>query len=237
MTAPLDSIRYTARVSRRKEETMGDETERKQPQDVAEAVDHYTATTIPVHVDVHVRQAVLNLEEAEKILGGADSIALGPCDCRRTAQRCDGPIDTCLTLNQESEEAVNTWEGFRHVSVDEALSALRVSHEAGLVHLAFRKPGSEATVFCSCCSCCCWFLNALKRFDYHDAIVEASHVAEQDGARCIGCGSCIERCPFDAWSPAQNGGVPSLNLEKCFGCGVCVSGCPVGAISLAPRAS
>lgn len=214
---------------------MGNETEREQPQDVAGAVDHYTATTIPVHVDVDVGQAVLNLEEAAKILRGADSIALGPCACRKEKKNCDRPVDTCITLSRESEEAVKTWEGFRHVSVDEALGALRISHKAGLVHLAFRKPGSEATVFCSCCSCCCWFLNTLKRFNYHDAIVEASHVAEQDVDRCIGCGRCIERCPFDAWSPGQNGEVPSVNLERCFGCGVCVSSCPVGAISFVPR--
>jgi electron transport complex protein RnfB len=214
---------------------VSDEAEKKQPKDAAEAVDLYTATTIPVRVDVNVKQAVLNLDEAEKILRAADSIALGPCACRNEQRKCDAPIDTCLTLNQDSGNAVETWKGFRHVSADDALAALRTSHEAGLVHLAYRKPGQEGTVFCSCCSCCCWFLNALKRFDYHDAIVEASHVAEQDIDRCIGCGTCVGRCPFAAWSPAQDGGVPSLNLEQCFGCGVCVSACPVGAIAFVPR--
>lgn len=215
---------------------MSNGTERVQPKEVAEAVDHYTATTIPVHVDVDMKQAVLNLAEAERILEEADSIALGPCACRVEKGNCDRPVDTCITLNQNSDEAVETWEGFRHVSAEEALAALRTSHEAGLVHLAYRKPGEESTVFCSCCSCCCWFLNALKRFDYHDAIVESSHVAEQDTERCIGCGTCVERCPFDAWAAAQNGDAPSLNPEKCFGCGVCVSSCPVGAISFVPRA-
>ena len=215
---------------------MGNETGKtQQPKDVAKAVDHYTATTIPVHVDVDVKQAVLNLEEAAKILGEADSIALGPCSCRKGRRKCDAPIDTCLTLNDDNNHACETWEGFRHVSADEALVALRASHEAGLVHLAYRKPGQKATVFCSCCSCCCWFLNALKQFDYHDAIAEASHAAEQDVERCIGCGTCVERCQFDAWNPARNGEVPSLNLEKCFGCGVCVSSCPVDAISFVPR--
>lgn len=186
-------------------------------------------------MEVDLKQAVLHLEEAERILGEARSIALGPCACRKEKRNCDAPIDTCLTLNESSDRAIETWEGFRYVSADEALAALRASHEAGLVHLAYRKPGDATTVFCSCCSCCCWFLNALKRFDYHDAIVEASHVAEQDAERCIACGACVERCPFDAWNPDQNGGRPSLSRERCFGCGVCVSGCPVGAISFVPR--
>jgi len=79
---------------------VNNEAEKKQPKGVAKAVDRYTATTIPVRVDVDVKQAVLNLEEAEKILREANSIALGPCDCRRTTQKCDAPIDSCLTLNQ-----------------------------------------------------------------------------------------------------------------------------------------
>lgn len=65
---------------------MINEAEKKQPKDVAKAVDRYTATTFPVHVDVDVKQAVLNLEEAAKILGEADSIALGPCGCRKEAR-------------------------------------------------------------------------------------------------------------------------------------------------------
>jgi electron transport complex protein RnfB len=178
------------------------QTKKKPRRDVAEAVDQYTATTIPVHVEVDVKQTVLNLGEAEKILRRANSIALGPCACRKEKRNCDAPIDICLTLNENSDRAIEGWEGFRHVSADEALAALRTSHEAGLVHLAYRKPGEDATVFCSCCSCCCWFLNALKQFDYHDAIVEASHVAEQDVDCCIGCGTCIGRCQFAAWSPA-----------------------------------
>ncbi len=216
---------------------MSNEAESKRPADVAEAVEHYIATTIPVRVDVDMKQAVLNLAEAERILKEAESIALGPCGCRKEKGNCDRPLDVCLTLDEDSDHAIETWEGFRHVTADEALAALRTSHEAGLVHLAYRKPGQESTVFCSCCSCCCWFLNTLKRYDYHDAIVESSHVAEQDIDRCVACGTCVERCPFDAWTAAENGDKPSLNAAKCFGCGVCVSTCPTGAISFMARAA
>ncbi len=214
---------------------MSSEPEKSRTQDVAEAVDHYTATTIPVHVEVDVKQAVLNLAEAESILRNAESIALGPCGCRKEKGNCDGPLDVCLTLDDDSDHAIETWEGFRHVSVDEALAALRRSHEAGLVHLTYRKPGEETTIFCSCCSCCCWFLNALRQYDYHDAIVEATHVAEHDIGTCIACGACVSRCPFDAWAAPQNGEKPSLDQDKCFGCGLCVSSCQTGAISFVSR--
>jgi Pyruvate/2-oxoacid:ferredoxin oxidoreductase delta subunit len=214
---------------------MGREQIENRSEAVAKAVDQYTATTIPVHVDVDMKQAVLNLEEAERLLCMAETIALGPCGCRKEKGDCDLPLDVCLTLDEDSDLAAEEWEGFRHVSVDEALAALRVSHEAGLVHLVYRKPGVEATIFCSCCSCCCWFLNALKQYDYHDAIVESSHVAEHDVTACVACEACVARCPFDAWSAVANGGKPVLNPEKCFGCGLCTSSCPSGVISLVPR--
>jgi len=212
---------------------MRGETEKVQPQDVAEAVQHYTAQTVPVHVEVAVDQVVLNFQDAEALLRRANSISLGPCECRTKHHHCAAPVNVCLTLNDASGHAVETIEGFRRVTVDEALDALRASHQAGLVHLAYRKPGVEATLFCSCCSCCCWFLNNLKRFDYHDAIVESSHVAAHDADRCVGCGLCVTRCPFDAWTHDTE--LPTFNREKCFGCGVCVSACPAGAISFGPR--
>lgn len=208
--------------------------EGRRAQDVAAAVNGYTATTVPVHVEIAVHQAVLNLHEAEDLLRRASSIALGPCECRTDArEHCDAPVNVCLTLNNAGTAAVQLRDGFRTVSVDEALAVLRLSHEAGLIHLAYRKPGLDATLFCSCCSCCCWFLNTLKRFDYHDAVVESSHAAQHDVERCVGCGVCVTRCPFEAWT--RDSELPMFHRERCFGCGLCVSTCPAGAIAFVPR--
>jgi ferredoxin len=214
---------------------LGFETERKATERVEDAVDRYTATTIPVHIDIRSQQVVLNLSEAETLLREAESIALGPCECRRNARHeGDAPSESCLALNQSADRAGELWEEFRPVTVEEALDVLHATHRAGLVHLAYRKPGESATLFCSCCTCCCWFLNALKRFDYHDAVVEASHVAQHGIDRCIGCGACVTRCPFEAWSPREDA-KPRLDPGICFGCGLCVSTCPTDAISFVPR--
>lgn len=210
--------------------------EGRRAQDVAEAVGGYTATTIPVHVGIAVNQVVLNLQEAEALLRKAGSIALGPCECRTDDRKhCDAPVDVCLTLDNASKVAAELREGFRAITVDEALAALRRSHDAGLVHLSYRKLGLDATLFCSCCSCCCWFLNTLRRFDYHDAIMESSHVAEHVREHCVGCGLCVTRCPFGAWT--HDSELPTLRPERCFGCGLCVSTCPAGAIAFIPRSA
>ena len=214
---------------------MSDETENTQPDSGAETLDEYIATTIPVRIEIDVKEAVLSLGEAETILRNASSIALGPCVCRKEAQRCDAPVETCLALNQSVEDLAEEFPEFKPVTVERALEALQASHEAGLVHFAYRKSGKEISEFCSCCSCCCWLFDRLRRSDYRSQVVESAYIAKHDEASCIGCGACVERCQFGAWGRTQNGDKPSLNLERCFGCGVCVSSCPAGAISLVPR--
>lgn len=49
---------------------------------------------------------------------------------------------------------------------------------------------------------------------------------------CLGCGTCVEACKFDAINVI--GGVAVVNKEKCVACGKCVEVCPKGLIEIAP---
>jgi hypothetical protein len=198
--------------------------------EVAKAVDGYTARTIPVHAALEARQVVLSAPEMRALLGEAQLIAVGNCECRQKRLNCAAPLDVCLSLNEAAQEML-AHAGSRRVSLEEALDVLRRSHEAGLVHLAFRQGDRQVSVVCSCCSCCCWFLDALKRFSYHDAIAESGFVAAFDAELCNDCGRCVERCQFAAWSTAPI----AYDAGRCFGCGVCVSTCPTGAITFVAR--
>ena len=49
---------------------------------------------------------------------------------------------------------------------------------------------------------------------------------------CIGLGTCVSRCPFEAISVVE--GVAVVDYRKCAGCGVCVAACPKHLIELIP---
>jgi electron transfer flavoprotein alpha subunit len=50
-----------------------------------------------------------------------------------------------------------------------------------------------------------------------------------DKSKCIGCGNCVDVCPFGALS--LEGDTVVVN-EKCTGCGACIEACPVMALAL-----
>ncbi len=48
---------------------------------------------------------------------------------------------------------------------------------------------------------------------------------------CLGCGTCVDNCPFDALSMSPMG-VPVVDPDKCRACGKCAEVCPKGVISV-----
>ncbi len=48
---------------------------------------------------------------------------------------------------------------------------------------------------------------------------------------CLGLGTCVRACPFDALSMGPNN-LPLVDKEKCVACGICVEVCPKDIITL-----
>jgi len=201
---------------------------------IDEMLDKYTPITVPVSISISGKQKILGFSEAERILRKAKLVSLENCSCRAEHKNCDGPLDVCVCMDEEAEEAIrdrNAWK----TTHEKAMDALRRAHKAGLVHLAYETKGRDRIkIICSCCACCCQTLAAITRFGYNHEIVESSDViAVRDPAKCSNCGICVERCHFDAWGIVGDG-VYQYPL-KCGGCGVCASFCPTGAITMVMR--
>lgn len=78
---------------------------------------------------------------------------------------------------------------------------------------------------------------AKKKYIYEgiDDCVAASKIGGGDKMcknGCIGLGTCVRACPFDAI--VVEDGVAAVDYSKCKGCGICVSTCPKGIIKLIP---
>jgi ferredoxin len=54
---------------------------------------------------------------------------------------------------------------------------------------------------------------------------------ELDGARCIGCGLCVNVCPHAVFR-LENRKVAIVDRDACMECGACAKNCPVEAISV-----
>lgn len=50
---------------------------------------------------------------------------------------------------------------------------------------------------------------------------------------CLGFGTCVKACPFDAMEMGENG-LPVVNEKLCTGCGACEAACPKKVIAMLP---
>lgn len=51
---------------------------------------------------------------------------------------------------------------------------------------------------------------------------------------CLGLGTCVRACPFNALSISENN-VATVDRQKCMGCGLCIKSCPRNLLSLFPH--
>ncbi len=193
------------------------------------------AVTVPVDVKVKAEHRILDLGSMEEILSGADTIAIQGCDCRINKGNCDAPLETCINLDEAGKSLLESGRhNPRRVTLEEALDALRISHEAGLVHMAYTMEGDDRPkIICSCCTCCCHTLSGLLRFGIARHVLRSEMISVTDTDACTDSGICVKRCYFGARKMVD--GKIAYDPDQCFGCGLCVSTCPANAITLEKR--
>ncbi len=68
----------------------------------------------------------------------------------------------------------------------------------------------------------------------HEALTQPGLVAVVDPEACVGCGRCVQECPYQAVSLEGEGKEARARVvtPACKGCGVCAGACPTGAAQL-----
>ena len=186
---------------------------------------------------------IMLLSEVMEMIDSATDIIVQPCDCRRLAQNCERPVETCIWLDEGARQALDRGFG-RRLTKDEAKKLIRQADRKGLMHTAdsaWRERGLHA--ICNCCACDCYPFRAAQELGSKGVWPKSRYIAVYDREQCAFCGSCVRRCHFGAFThdatlievaPGHlNPGV-QFDPEKCWGCGLCVNTCGARAITMRP---
>jgi electron transport complex protein RnfB len=190
---------------------------------------------VPVQEAVDVDGRILPYETARHIISQAKSRAVRECICRKFARLrdrgCDYPLETCMVFS-DRENAFADSDVDRPIDLEEALRILQWTEELGLVHSIGNFRGRHEYI-CNCCRCCCGIIGGAARSDHPSAVLRADFLAQVDAEACVGCETCLDRCPMGALSAPEEACV--VDEARCIGCGVCASACPSEALTLARR--
>jgi NAD-dependent dihydropyrimidine dehydrogenase PreA subunit/DNA-binding Lrp family transcriptional regulator len=183
-------------------------------------------------------EMVIPTQKVEDIIKKFKDIAVGHCFCRHHQDLLGNPCnqtelrENCFTFGKSARYVAE--QGFgRIVSQEEALKLLKDSEKDGLVHKAWHPHSDisrDETSICNCCEDCCgtfdWWRSGSTAM-----INSTNFISIIDKDSCVGCGTCVEKCPVGAVE-LNGDNKAERNPDWCIGCGVCVHFCPENAISL-----
>ena len=200
------------------------------------AVQPLVHRVVPVGKSVQADIAVHPFESVAEIVAEAQSWGVVDCICRKQkaliGDPCDHPLDVCLVLRQ-SPGAFDGASSVRALTREEAMSTLQRAADAGLVHSVSNNQRGLWYI-CNCCTCSCGVLRGMADLGIANVVARSAFVSQVDGSLCIGCGICVEQCPFGALSLQDTAAVDRV---RCVGCGICTLHCPSDALILVRRPS
>jgi NAD-dependent dihydropyrimidine dehydrogenase PreA subunit len=161
-----------------------------------------------------------------------DHVVALDCPCRAVRPEPCLPLDVCLIVGEPFASFVieHHPQRSRWITQTEAAEILQAEQARGHVHHAYFKDAMLGRFYaiCNCCSCCCGGMQGWR--NGVQMLASSGYVSVVERARCVGCGACVEACPFDAIT--QQDGTAVVATEACMGCGVCMPRCSQGALSL-----
>ncbi len=166
------------------------------------------------------------------ILKNPDHIVVIECPCRASRPESCSPLDVCLVVGEPFAGFIveHHPERARWIHAEEACDILEAARARGEVHHAFFRDVMLNRFFgiCNCCKCCCTAMQVVRNGS--TMLAASGYTCIVDSEVCIGCGDCVEACPFEVMQ--LEGSVAQPDREKCMGCGVCTFTCETGALSL-----
>ncbi|MHA2224575.1 MAG: ATP-binding protein [Candidatus Hodarchaeales archaeon] len=187
---------------------------------------------IPINEVIKPELIIYPFEQAHTIIEQAKSWGIRECICkerqRLLGNPCKYPKTVCLNFSKKAD-AFENHSITRPITKEQALFYLQKAEEAGLIHNSMNVKSGHY-MLCNCCTCCCGILQAVSKWNYPLAYVKSNFQIEVKSDLCKGCGTCVERCQFEALEVNEE--ICSVKPERCVGCGVCAITCTNDALSL-----
>ncbi len=152
------------------------------------------------------------VKEIRAILPGTDCNGIGGCGfvtCDKCAQAIasGGPANLCPACTDEDVAAIVALTGGELVPAKNETAFIKCSGSAA--------GKSRLKVYASC-----------------DEAVKSGFLAGECQFGCVGAGSCVKACTFDALSIVD--GTVTVDKAKCNGCGACANACPQKLVHMVP---
>ncbi|WP_291349658.1 ATP-binding protein [Desulfosporosinus sp.] len=203
----------------------------------AERMDSYLDSLKNREVVDRCPETFLMIEDLDEVLESVSDIRVVPCNCRKLAEHCAKPVETCLSF----DETITDRTSGRSLTKEEAKALIKTAHRNGLMHQVNSDWKTKGpTYICNCCSCCCYPIRLAQEKGTKGVFPVIRYVAQYDETKCSHCGVCAKRCHFEAFYLGDAETVVKgkarrrvmFDQSKCWGCGICVEACTGKAISM-----
>ncbi len=190
---------------------------------------------------------VVPIEDVEAIFGFVNSIVRIACICREVTLGREQRYCYAVSLGPDGGGLGEIMRGIdksylngphntenEMLTRDEALASFHDHEEEGLCHSVWTFQTPFIAAICNCNRSDCL---AMRTSVTHaiPVMFRAEYVAEVSPELCMGCGSCLSLCQFDAITSRATDKKAVIDQRRCYGCGVCRSGCKKNAIQLIER--
>jgi ferredoxin len=191
---------------------------------------------IPVQKTIEGKSKVLSADLVSEMIDYHKELAVANvCQCRQSlrfeGKECkrSSPEDGCLVFGSFAALLVSGGN-CRAVSKEEMRDIVVERWEKKLVFMTGNVGLQSPNAICTCCDCCCHFLESVNKFQGKTGLAHSHYLARTDGALCNDCGKCVKAC--NTYAHALKDKKHGFDPEKCIGCGVCVTVCKQDAIQM-----
>jgi len=196
---------------------------------------------LPVQKAVEAQNRVATADLVSEMIGCHQEFAIANvCQCRQSMRfigkdcKRARPEDGCLIFGSYAKMSAEGGNA-RMVDRQEMKEAVAERFEKKLVFFTANIAPENANAICTCCDCCCHFVESVNNWNGKAGIAPAHFLARIDQSLCDDCGKCLKPCNTLAHLMEKK--KHRFFAERCIGCGNCLSSCKNAAISLVENPS